>query len=361
MAREQRPGGDQVSDAVGEFFDRTARFLTFVGLVAIVAGVTMVVFNITRSASAVGELERAALDNIRVFGAVAFYGAIAATLGMSWLQWGEEVLGPIILIVAAAFYLSPTFLPGMLGAEGNTKVIQPGYEALQSIGIPIGAIGLLVIAIDVATRVRQRSREGSKADQLKYGKGVKEERDIRNVLLGKCWQLPYCRKFVRERCPIYHARRSCWKERVGCMCEESVIRNAMEGRVIPSDIVAAAQYIPKNSRLTPQQKKERCNQCVIYNEHQKHKYKIALPAVLGGVVLTYALFREPMVQGLGRLISSSESVVRKSTLAGEGTVTGLGLGEGATFFHEAILAVLALVVAAYLIRLIEFLFFRLKI
>jgi hypothetical protein len=361
MAREQRPGGDQLSDALGEFLDRSARVMALAGLVALTAGVAMVVLNITRSAAAVGDLEQAALDNIALFGKVAFFGGIAAALGLCWLQWGEEVLGPLVILAAAAFYLAPTYLPTMLGAEGNARVSQSGYEALQGVGVPLGIIGLFAIVFDVAVRVRQRSREGSRADQLRYGKGIKEERDIRNVFLGKCWQLPFCRKFVRERCPIYHARRTCWKEQVGCMCEESVIRNAMEGRIVPSDVVAAAQYIPRNSRISPQQKKERCNHCVIYNEHQKHKYKLLLPVALGSVVLSYAMFREPLVQALEGLIQSSEALVRRSTLADEGAVTGLGLGEGASFFHEAILAFLALVLAAYLIRLIEFLVFRLKI
>src|SRR5262249_14119457 len=151
-------------------------------------------------------------------------------------------------------------------------------------------VGLGAVLFDVITRVRIRVREGARADQLKYGKGVKEEKDIRNVLLGRCWQLPYCRKFVRERCPIYHARRTCWKERVGCMCEESVIRNAMSGRVIPADAVAAAKFIPQNHKLTMEQKKERCRQCVIYLEHQKHKYKLAMPAAIGGMAVVYIVF-----------------------------------------------------------------------
>src|SRR5205823_3893098 len=124
-----------------------------------------------------------------------------------------------------------------------------------------------------------------KKDTLKYGKGIKEEQNIRNTFMGKCWQLPYCRKFVRERCLIYHSRRTCWKERVGCMCEEEVIRNAMENRTIPKDAVAAAKYIPVNNRITMAQKRERCRQCVIFNEHLKHQYRLFLPVTVAAFAL----------------------------------------------------------------------------
>ena len=65
------------------------------------------------------------------------------------------------------------------------------------------------------------------------------------------------------------------------MCEEDVIRGAMEGRVISKDALVAATMIPRNNKLTIAQKKERCKTCVIYNEHQKHKYRASVWGILG--------------------------------------------------------------------------------
>ncbi|MCW5937296.1 MAG: hypothetical protein KIT11_08325 [Fimbriimonadaceae bacterium] len=320
-------------------------------------------FQYTATVEASGVALVQASHNIAVFSKAALCGAFAAAIAFSWLAWGEEVLGPLLIIVAAALYFSPAYLPMMLGQNTRQEGAQ-ALEAIANVGLPVGIVGLLVLTLDVATRIKTRSREGAKADQIKYGKGLKEEKEINNIFLGKCWQLPYCRKFVRERCPIYHARRTCWKERVGCMCEESVIRNAMEGRVIPSDMVAAAKYIPVNNKLLPEQKAERCRQCVIYNEHQKHKYKLLLPVTILLFVAAYIVFHDPMAEGVKSLIAGVDVVLRKATLdqsSVAGNTEQTGLGAAGTSFHEVILIAILWLMGTYAIRFIEYVIFKLKL
>ena len=49
-----------------------------------------------------------------------------------------------------------------------------------------------------------------------------------NLFLGRCWQLPYCREQVREKCPIFKRRQGpCWWYKEGCMCEERIVLQAM--------------------------------------------------------------------------------------------------------------------------------------
>lgn len=360
--RERNPGVEAASDKLAVLLDTICRFLLLAGGLAGLIGVAFLVYNYSASGSAVGAMAKQAQSNISMFGGLALVGLTAAALAISYLQWGEEVLGPLLIIAWAILYFSPLFLPSMFSLNQTNAASQGAQNALQMAAIPVGIIGFLVLIGDVVTRIRLRSKEGAKADQLKYGKGLKEEKDIRNVFMGKCWQLPYCRKFVRERCPIYHARRSCWKERVGCMCEESVIRNAMEGRVIPTDQVGAAKYIPQNTKLTPDQKAERCRQCVIYNEHQKHKYKLAMPVAIGGTVTIYLLFREPMAQGVQSMMTGINSVVSKGMLnQNSKDLKKTGLGSGDVAFNEVILVALLIVGLAYLIRFIEYLFFKAKV
>jgi hypothetical protein len=224
-------------------------------------------------------------------------------------------------------------------------------------------MGVLTLLIDLFIRVRIRAQEGARAEQLKFGKGMKEERDIRNVFLGKCWQLPYCRKFVRERCPIYHARRTCWQERVGCMCEESVIQNAMEGKVIPSDVVAAAKFIPRNSKLTPGQKAERCRQCIIYNEHQKHKYQLALPLTALVLIGIYAALHNPLKGMVENMLYNADSQMGKISFDEnrnpDSDVTSLK--GGVIPYAEIILVAFFLIAFAYIVRVLEYMVFKLKV
>jgi len=368
--RERTPGNDAVGEKLGLILDSVCRFLWTAGGAASLLGVGFLIYNFSASANVTKAMVAQAHHNIDLFGLVAICGLAAVGLGVSYLNWGEEVLGPLLMIVWGALYFSPAYLP-LAFANSHNAIGDEALATLQRASLPLGAIGLIVVVADVMTRVKLRTSQGAKADQLKYGKGLKEEKDIRNVFMGKCWQLPYCRKFVRERCPIYHARRTCWKERVGCMCEESVIRNAMEGRIIPADSIAAAKYIPQNTKLTAEQKAERCRQCVIYNEHQKHKYKLAMPCAIGGTALVYVFFREPMSQGVQTAMAGVNKIIKANTYKNPNeTITetedktnlsGTGLGNGDVAFSEVILVALLVVALAYVIRFIEYLFFKAKV
>ena len=364
--RERNPGVETASDKLAAVIDSVCRFLLMAGGLAALIGVAGLIYTFSASGSATGALVNQALQNVGTFGMISVLGLTAVSLAVVYLNWGEEILGPLLLITWAVLFFSPMFLPSMMGMQTPNKIGEATLNALTQASIPVGVIGLLAVVGDVVSRTKVRVKEGSKSDQLKYGKGLKEEKDIRNIFMGKCWQLPYCRKFVRERCPIYHARRTCWKERVGCMCEESVIRNAMEGRIIPSDSVAAAKYIPQNTKLTADQKAERCRQCVIYNEHQKHKYKLAMPTAIGATAAIYVFFREPMAQGVHGAMLGINKFVSKATLDPNKEADGkdlskTGMGSGDVAFNEVILVALLVVGLAYVIRLIEYMFFKAKV
>lgn len=315
-----------------------------------------------------------ASQTLEIWRQLALWGVLGASLGASWLMWGEETLGPILLIVGFGLFFSTWYLP--MAINSPNKLQEVGISGISAAGIPAIIIGFVMVVLDVVSRVRFSAAQGARAEHLKYGKNVNEERDVRNVLLGKCWQLPYCRKFVRERCPIYHSRRTCWKERVGCMCEEAVIKNAMEGGTIPKDIVAAAKFIPRNTKLTPNQKAERCRHCVIYNEHQKHKYKVILPVATIAIALLYLAFRAPLAGSIKGALATMQTTVHETTdVTGTGTVITNDVGDKTTIssdtsatdlggvipYHEIILVVFTLVLLAYMIKIVEFLLFKLKV
>lgn len=350
-------GPGKGTESFAGFLDSVSRFAVLGGAIALVIGLSFLLYTyFVASGGAVASVDQIEA-NARTFGMFAMVGALALTLGVAWMLWGEDTNGPLLLIGGLLLFLAPVYLPMIQDPRGSAGV-ESVLSALRTAGIAPVVVGLVIIIIDIVGRLQLRAKEGSRSESLRFGKGMKEEHDIRNVFFGKCWQLPYCRKFVRERCPIYHSRKTCWRERVGCMCEEAVIRNAMEGKVIPANAVAAAKYIPVNNKLTAEQKAERCRQCVIYNERQKHKYKLAIPVSIAAIAGLYVAFHRPMSAALLTFISGADEVVQRATFSQGG---GLDL-EASTFpYHEVVLAILMFVLLAYVVKFVEYLIFNLKV
>lgn len=348
-------GRTELSETLQDFLNSAARFVFYAGLIAVVIAAGFLVFTYTKvNGGTTTVASKDVTQNIEIFRKILDGGVIAVAIGSSVLFWGEELFSAALLIAAALLYFSPMVIPMALG---ETKSPQAGdaLNTLSTGGLILGVFAIAVTVIDVVGRVQNRLKHGSRADQLKYGKGIKEESDRQNVLLGKCWQLPYCRKFVREKCPIYHAKTSCWKHMVGCMCEESVIRSAMEDKPIAKGQLLSAVYIPQNNKLTVAQKRERCHQCVIYNEHQRHKYKVSMPLAVGSFLLVYLVFHGPLYHAVEGMCLQINKIVKAGSLGSAAIITPPAA------FVEMILAALMLIGLTYTMKTLETLIFKLKV
>jgi hypothetical protein len=351
-----RFGAADLSETFEEILNGCAKTVAGLGGLATLVAVGLLVFTCFRlGGGSVSQSEIAdGTRNVEIFQKVLIAGVVGLAIGATFLFWGEELLGAIQLALAAALFFAPLYLPGILGGTPNAAT-EKALGALQMGGTILGALGLLVLLSDIAVRVNQRVKTGTKADQLKYGKGIKEEGEKKNIILGKCWQLPYCRKFVRERCPIFHAGRTCWKELVGCMCEEQVIRNAMENKPIPKDALLAANFIPQNHRLSVDQKKQRCYSCVIYNEHQRHKYKVGMWVTVPGFFLFYFLAHPLLFNAVYGILLQINKVINHATLGVGGNY------KPPDMFVESMLAVIMLIALTYTMKLLEFTIFKVKL
>jgi hypothetical protein len=347
-----------LSEAFADFLVSVARFLLWAGLLAVLVSLGLLVYTAMVFTGGTPGPEAQAIANIGAFQKILIVGLLGLGVGTTYLLWGEETLGPLQVVFAAALYLSPLYVPMLIGQSGS-PVTSSALRSIQIGGTIFGILALGVLVADATVRFRLRAQQGFKADQLRYGKGMKEEQDRQNVFLGKCWQLPFCRKFVRERCPIYHSRRTCWRERVGCMCEEEVIRNAMENRAIPKDEVAAANYIPINNKLTLDQKRERCRQCIIYNEHQKHKYRLLLPSLVVVFGALYVLLRPAMLGTMNAVVERLDAVVGIATFRPANI--GSSVEASPIPVPEVLLFCLMVILLAYCLKALEFVVFKLKI
>jgi hypothetical protein len=352
---------DTVGEAFAGFLDAMARFLFWAGIVVTLISTAILFFQFQASVNLSGGFNEAqAAANTALFGKIMIAGVVSLFVGTTYMFWGEEVLAAIQILGSALFFFGPPFLPGAMGGAQPTLAGQAALGAIQTGGLVFGLFSICSLSVDLYLKAKERIRQGARADQLKFGKGLKEEKEINNVFMGNCWQLPFCRKFVREKCPIFHSKRTCWKEQVGCMCEESVINNAMEGRIIPKDAVAAAKMIPINNKLTSAQKFERCKSCVIYNEHQKQKYKLLLPVTIALFVGAWLLIRANLMYVVDNAIGNLDKMMGKVTFNASGNVSE-SINQSSIPFQEIALGCVMLIVFAYLLKVLEFLIFKAKL
>ncbi|MCS7300202.1 MAG: hypothetical protein NZ556_01415 [Fimbriimonadales bacterium] len=302
-------------------------------------------------------------DNLALAGNALLLGAGCIVIGLAWNYLEEPMVGVVLLLLAVVFYWGVPFLIGQFG-------VLPAPETLRDFALtrirntawvlfPPGLV--LTVFVSLAHAIK-RLRYGSSLDQtLRLGTEVSQQQ-VQRRFLGKCWQLPYCRDYVRERCPIYHARRTCWREGVGCMCEEKTIAMALKDVRLSDDPEKNAKYIPHNTTLSKWELKQRCNECVIYNEHQRQKYQLFAPLTVGTVLGIAYFFREPLQAQVLNLLGLLDSLLARFTLMPSEAREGVLKAAAQTSEIASLVLYIAavIVVLSYSLRLVETVIFKWK-
>ena len=325
--------------------------------------------------------------------------SLAVTIVCGLLLFYENEAIAIIMLVVSAFLLfGLQFLLDYFGSQASLTASDAAKATLREIkqaAVMIGVPGVLLFLWNMIQRVRD-ARSGVDLANMSYGKEVAQE-EVRGSLIGafaKCWQLPFCREGIRVKCPIYHARTKCWKQRVGCMCEENVLRLAAGGDedkpidmtqsagfvpigdliiksekearpTIPTKVGPRGVRIPTNPHLTEHQKRERCRNCVIYNEHQRQKYGLASPLVTIAVPILVFLNFTQLQTLLSSLLSTIDRIVGHLNFTGGASSTSasqLSQDINSSLPIAAILIMaLTLFVMTWALRFLEYCMFQIKI
>lgn len=271
------------------------------------------------------ELDERKLSNIVIMGKVL---AAAGTVGT--LAFALATMGEVAYVVAAGLIgLGLIFGTDVLILSKLQDQTNPAAIAISTwtryAGFAICAVAVLRIlyhigyTIKMGPQARQRAQQ-EEDDQL----GPKKVKRASGIW-SKCWDLPYCHDTIREVCPAYKERKSCWKIRRGCNCDpmlvESLIRAGAARMGKGQDKVAAQQQQTQDEYLRdalgartgpgprpPDGRTMECAKCPIYGEHQRQKFRIVNPvaiiATLALLVVTYPITKQAYfatVKGLATL------------------------------------------------------------
>lgn len=307
-------------------------------------------------------------QNVNLAGRALLISTAAAAASFTLLYIQETTIGYVFLLLAAVLALGAPLGIIHLAPPGREPTLLPAVVvAFQQAGLLCLVPGIIFAVLDVWMRVTSGYfREMFNRANLQYGANVAREGQTSNRLLGKCWQLPFCRPSIRKNCPIYHARRACWREGVGCMCEERVILQALEGKGAPSpDPRQNVRFIPYNRHLSEEEKRERCRNCIIYNYRQQQKYQVIAPIVIVTAVAIVINYAQQAQQLLFQVLRAVDNfVARFAFLPSSGEVQYMkieSLARSSEFVAWMMIGIIAVIFVSYVLRVVEYFIFQLKV
>ena len=295
--------------------------------------------------------------------------SFVALVGLLIVAMRDDKVGYVLLAIALFFYVG---LPAMTGAVYDyrgfktshiTNLLMADFQMLAWIFfVP----GVLWTGADLLRRFRAASEAHSiQRVNMKYGAAVPKQKTVKQQFLGACWQLPYCRDHVREKCPVFLRKRGpCWWHKEGCMCEERIILQAVittDWKQKAARADAAYNFGQQRAGLTPGQKRERCRKCVIYNEHQRQKYKAMVTVALVLLPVIVYFYSDVLQDAALRVLGGVETIMQRFSFGESPAQISYLHGHPSAVVEWSLIAVLCLVGLTQVLKVIEFWCFKLKL
>jgi hypothetical protein len=283
-----------------------------------------------------------------------------------------EGVGYWLLGGAAFFAVGTSFLTEQVYGYSHHTASNASQLVLTDFGSlawMFGVPGVLWTVVDIYRRLASAADIAAvQRANAKYGHGVPKQKATaqRQVFLGRCWEGPFCKDGIRQKCPVFIEKKGpCWQRKEGCMCEERIVLQAMIAPDWKDQMTRANQSLSMGTGarkvLTPAMKRERCRNCTIYNEHQRQKHK-ALTAVTLIAIPVLLVLNFPTMQGwVGAFLGMMDAAAKRFQFGGTGTGIALLHGDSYAIFAWVMVFVFAVVLLSQALKLVEYVCFTLKI
>ena len=311
------------------------------------------------------------VSNLRLMGLLLLASGTVGTACLIYLTL-EEVAWSVLagLIGAGLFFGTPVLI---LTYVRNGYV--DGLNVVRDYASSTGEFMFFLVGLRIIFEVVDYLRTGPTrhlldadlAEKRRQARGA-SPLSATSKVWARCWELPYCHEAVREKCPTFVARKSCWKFGYGCMCNpkliEALVRastgghtaaaKAREGAYIRSDLEADL-HIGQKERTIP------CSRCPIFVDHQRQKYSLVNPIVIGASILGVIVGYGPIMVLYRHFLAKVSELAARMTLTSnvDPTVWFRYLDSPAVrIFFYVIAATLLL---AYVLKAVEWLILQRKL
>lgn len=316
-------------------------------------------------------------DRLRNLDSIAFafnllrLTVFVAVASMLICSFRDEGIGYALLVVAAFFFLALPFLTNQiydwqgLRPSRATKAI---VGHLQSLAVLFAAPGIFFTLWDFVRRFQTAAQLAAiQRASVTYGSNVQKQPVAKQKqrFLGRCWELPYCRDHIRVHCPVYMKKQGpCWWYKEGCMCEERIILQATIHKDWKSQAAKASDTYnfgeSRSKHLTPAAKRERCRNCVIYNEHQRQKYKLLTTIAVVGTPVLLWLNSFWMQSAVVTLLAGLEKITERFTFGESKVGVSFLHGNPSVLIEWVVIGALGLILLSQVLKVIEYVCFKIK-
>jgi hypothetical protein len=256
--------------------------------------------------------------NLVLMGKIMAGAGFLATISVVMITLEDVAFTVLTGIVGAGLMFGmPILVASQLQNAASTPAVAIN-EWSRNAGMAILFVVALRILYGVVDQLKNAAdRAGAKASVEATAVTSEQKRWRKPGLWEPCWEMPFCHEAVRDICPAYKARKSCWRVGYGCNCDPSLIetlirtggastgkgaiRKTAEQRItaeayLRSDLAADTARAGSQERTIP------CSQCLIFIEHQRQKFRVLNPlAIIGTFVGLFFLYK-PLTAVYGAVI-----------------------------------------------------------
>ncbi|MEN6522073.1 MAG: hypothetical protein ABFD46_13100 [Armatimonadota bacterium] len=279
----------------------------------------------------------------------------------------DETLGYILSLLGALLYFGTPWLFSVqfgLADSSAKQAITIILSGIRPFGATVLVAGMTLITWSLLSQARAAiNRQRNRASTENKEKTEEADEPYRPRLYAKCWQTQYCHRFVRDNCSTYAARKSCWRLKSGCICDSTIIDkaigiNSVEGTMLTGQTGCR----PKRSvELSAASKRARCRTCIIYEFHQKQKYKLAGPLVLPAVLLPIWLLHTKLEALFGVLLDMTDRFMRTVTFLPQSQSQAISQSAVPEYVPVLFVVWLAIISISCAFLFVEYCIFKLRI
>jgi len=299
-----------------------------------------------------------------VVGVVCF---VVMTLGEIALSVALGLLG------AALMFGMPVLVASNVHTERYALIVNMWS---RNAGMGIFVVVALRILYEIVEQLRTAgTRRKEKEEEEQIAGLQKAKRPPKPGVWSPCWKLPYCHEAVREQCPAFKNRKSCWRYGAGCNCDPSLIERLIRSGALEAgkgaskassrEKTAHAAYVRSDLAAdAPIKAAERtipCTKCPIYLDHQRQKFKIVNPLAVIATLFVLAAAYIPLRAIYFQVVAAISSVASKFTFG-----SNVDPGKWFEYLNTPALQVfffiiIGLLALAYVLKFVEWAIFEKKL